>query len=64
MMADGSAEFTKAVGMDLDLTAGGMGVRSKRYSMLIDDGVVKAINVEEAPGGMEVSDAETMLKLV
>ena len=64
MMADGSAEFTKAVGMDLDLNAGGMGVRSKRYSMLIDDGVVKAVNVEEAPGGMEVSDAETMLKLV
>ena len=64
MMADGSAEFTKAVRMDLDLNAGGMGVRSKRYSMLIDDGVVKAVNVEEAPGGMEVSDAETMLKLV
>ena len=64
MMADGGAEFTKAVGMDLDLTAGGLGVRSKRYSMLIEDGVVKTVNLEEAPGGMDVSDAETMLKQV
>ena len=64
MMADGGAEFTKAVGMDLDLTARGLGVRSKRYSMLIEDGVVKTVNLEEAPGGMDVSDAETMLKQV
>jgi glutaredoxin/glutathione-dependent peroxiredoxin len=64
MMADGGAEFTKAVGMDLDLTAGGLGVRSKRYSMLIEDGVVKTVNLEEAPGGMDVSDAQTMLKQV
>lgn len=60
MMADGSAEFTKATGLTLDLTARGMGVRSQRYSMLVDDGVVKTLNVE-APGKFEVSNAETML---
>ena len=49
MMADGSATFTKALGLDMDLTARGMGVRSQRYSMLVDDGVVKSLNVE-APG--------------
>jgi peroxiredoxin len=61
MMADGSAIFTKALGLDMDLTARGMGVRSQRYSMLVEDGTVKALNVE-APGKFEVSDAETMLK--
>jgi peroxiredoxin len=61
MMADGSAIFTKALGLDMDLTARGMGVRSQRYSMLVDDGTVKALNVE-APGKFEVSDADTMLK--
>ena len=61
MLGDGSAEFTKALGLTFDLTARGMGVRSQRFSMLIDDGVVKAINLE-APGKYEVSDAETMLK--
>jgi len=61
MMADGSAIFTKALGLDMDLTARGMGVRSQRYSMLVDDGVVKAVNVEQ-PGKFEVSDADTMLK--
>jgi peroxiredoxin len=61
MMADGSALFTKALGLDMDLTARGMGVRSQRYSMLVDDGTVKAVNVE-APGKFEVSDADTMLK--
>jgi len=61
MMADGSAAFTKAMGLELDLTSRGMGVRSQRYSMLVDDGVVKSLNVE-APGKFEVSDAETMLK--
>jgi peroxiredoxin len=60
MMADGSAEFTKAAGLTLDLTAKGMGVRSQRYSMLVVDGVVKALNIE-APGKFEVSDAGTML---
>jgi glutaredoxin/glutathione-dependent peroxiredoxin len=61
MMADGSAEFTKATGLTLDLGAKGMGLRSQRYSMLVVDGVVKSLNVE-APGKFEVSDADTMLK--
>jgi peroxiredoxin (alkyl hydroperoxide reductase subunit C) len=61
MMGDGSAEFTRATGLLLDLTARGMGVRSDRYSMLIDDGVVKQLN-REAPGKFEVSDASTLLK--
>jgi peroxiredoxin len=63
MMADGSATFSQATGLTLDLTARGMGVRSNRYSMLVDDGVVKTLNVE-APGKFEVSDADTMLKQV
>ena len=61
MMADGSAEFAKATGLTLDLTARGMGMRSNRYSMLVVDGVVKTLNVE-GPGKFEVSDAETMLR--
>jgi len=61
MMADGSAEFAKATGLTLDLTARGMGLRSNRYSMLVVDGVVKTLNVE-APGKFEVSDADTMLR--
>jgi peroxiredoxin len=61
MMADGSADFTKATGLTLDLSAGGMGLRSLRYSMLVVDGVVKTLNIE-APGKFEVSDAATMLR--
>ena len=61
MLADGSADFAKALGLELDLTARGMGMRCQRFSMLVDNGVVKALNVE-APGKYEVSDAETMLK--
>jgi len=61
MMADGSADFAKATGLTLDLTARGMGLRSNRYSMLVVDGVVKTLNVE-GPGKFEVSDAGTMLK--
>ena len=60
MMADGSADFAKATGLVLDLTARGMGVRSQRYSMLVVDGEVKTLNVE-SPGKFEVSDATTML---
>ena len=60
MMADGSAAFTQATGLTLDLTARGMGLRSTRYSMLVVDGVVKTLNVE-GPGKFEVSDADTML---
>ncbi len=60
MMADGSADFTRAVGLTLDLVARGMGLRSQRYSMLVKDGVVRTLNIE-APGKFEVSDAQTML---
>jgi peroxiredoxin len=60
MMADGSAVFTKALGLEFDLTAKGMGIRSKRYSMLVQDGVVKQLNLES--GGFDVSSAEKMLE--
>lgn len=61
MLADGSAKFTKAVGMDVDLDLFGMGTRSKRYSMLIEDGVIKKINIEVKPGEAEISGAKRML---
>jgi peroxiredoxin len=61
MLADGAAAFTKQLGLDLDLTGPGMGVRSKRYAMLVDNGTVKALQVE-APGAFEVSSAEAILK--
>ena len=61
MLADGSADYTKALGLELDLAAKGLGLRCQRFSMLVDDGVVKTLNVE-APGKFEVSDGETMLK--
>ena len=61
MMADGSADYTKKLGLELDLIARGMGLRMTRFSMLVDDGVVKALNIE-APGKFEISDADTLLK--
>lgn len=61
MMADGNAAFSKALGLDADFAKFGMGTRSQRYSMLVDDGVVKQLNVEAA-GKFEVSNAETLLK--
>ena len=60
MMADGSADYTKKLGLELDLVARGMGVRCQRFAMLVVDGVVAKLHVE-APGKFEVSDAETML---
>lgn len=60
-LADGSADFAKAVDMVLDATAGGLGIRSKRYSMLVDDGVVKQVNVEDAPGKCEISGGQALL---
>lgn len=60
-IADGSAAFTKAIGMDMDLSAGGLGVRSKRYSMIVEDRVVKSLNVEDSPGKAEASGAATLL---
>jgi peroxiredoxin len=59
-LGDGSADFTKKLGLELDLTAHGMGLRMQRFSMLVDNGVVKTLNVE-GPGKFEVSNAETML---
>ncbi len=60
MLGDGSGELAKKLGLELDLSAAGMGHRMKRFSMLVDDGVVKTVNVE-APGKFDVSDADTML---
>ena len=60
-LADGGAEWAKKMGLQLDLSARGMGMRTNRFSMLLDDGVVKQLNVE-GPGKFEVSDAGTMLK--
>ncbi|MEX2239452.1 MAG: peroxiredoxin, partial [Burkholderiales bacterium] len=60
-LGDGSALWTKALGLDVDRTAAGMGIRMQRFSMLLDDGVVKQLNVE-APGKFEVSDADTLLR--
>jgi peroxiredoxin len=62
MLADGSGDFARALGLDLDLTKNGLGVRSKRYSMLVDNGVVKSLNVEQQPGQVEASGADAMLK--
>ena len=60
MLADGSGEFAKAVGLDADFSAYGMGTRSNRYSMIVDDGVVTELNVED-PGEYNVSSADHML---
>jgi peroxiredoxin len=60
MLADGSADFVKALGLELDLTGRGMGMRAQRYSMIIKDGVIEKLNVEEG-GAFEVSSAEHML---
>ncbi|MGK6313843.1 peroxiredoxin [Neorhizobium sp. DT-125] len=61
-LADWDGAFTKALGLDIDLSAGGLGIRSKRYSMLVEDGVVKSLNIEESPGQATVSGAATMLE--
>jgi glutaredoxin/glutathione-dependent peroxiredoxin len=64
MLADGSADFAKTIGLEADLTKFGLGMRSKRYAMLVDDGVVKVVNVEEVPPNHGVSSAETLCTLV
>jgi peroxiredoxin len=61
-LADGSAAWAKAVGITADLTERGLGVRSGRYAMIVDDGVVKTLNVEDSPGKAEVSGAENLMK--
>jgi peroxiredoxin len=61
MLADGNAEFTKAMGLEMDASGYGMGTRSKRYAMVVDNGVIKKLNVEQ-PGAFEVSSAEAVMK--
>lgn len=63
-LSDWNADFTKALGMEIDLSAGTLGLRSKRYSMLVEDGVVKSVNVEESPGQATVSGAAAMLEQI
>ena len=63
MLADGSAAWTRAAGLELDLTARGLGVRCQRFAMIVDDGVVSTLNIE-GPGAFEVSDADTVLAAV
>jgi peroxiredoxin len=63
MVADGNADFARAVGLELDLSARGMGVRLQRFAMIVEDGVVEHINVE-APGKFEVSSAEKIMELL
>ncbi|MCG8354993.1 MAG: peroxiredoxin [Kiloniellales bacterium] len=62
MLADGSGEFTKAAGLELDLSGLGMGVRATRFAMVVEDGTVKHLAVEENPGGLDVSSAEKTLE--
>lgn len=61
-LSDFSAEFTKAMGLEFDASAAGLGTRSRRYSMLVEDGVVKVLNVEEVPRTLDASAAEKMLE--
>ncbi|NYT66332.1 peroxiredoxin [Alcaligenaceae bacterium] len=63
MLADGSGDWTKKLGLSFDLSARGLGVRSQRYSAILEDGVVKQLNIEQA-GKLEVSDAQNLLKQV
>jgi peroxiredoxin len=64
MLADGNAEFAKKLGLDIDLSGFGLGVRSKRYAMLIDDGVVKVLNVEDSPPQHDKSSAATLCSMI
>lgn len=60
-LADGSADFAKAIGLELDASGAGLGIRSKRYAMIVKDGKVTALNIEETPGKAEVSGAAGIL---
>ncbi len=64
MLADGSAMFAKKTGLEIDLTEHGLGVRSKRYAMLVDDGVIKVLNVEDSPPAHDKSSAETLCSAI
>ena len=61
-LADGNGEFAKAIDLAFDASGHGLGTRSRRYSMLVEDGVVKKLNIEEAPGKVEVSGGDALLK--
>jgi peroxiredoxin len=62
-LSDGNADFAKAIGLDLDASGNGLGTRSKRYSMIVEDGVVKSLNLEDAPPNHDKSSAATLCKL-
>ena len=64
MLADGNGDFAKAIGLDIDLSSRGFGVRSKRYAMLVDDGVVKVLNVEDSPPQHDKSSAATLCSMI
>lgn len=64
MLADGSADFAKKLGLEIDLTARGLGVRSKRYAMAVEDGVVKILNIEDAPPTVDKSSAATLCSMI
>ena len=61
-LSDGNADFAKALGLDLDASGMGLGIRSKRYCMVVDDGVVKTLSVEDAPGKADMSGADNLMK--
>jgi peroxiredoxin len=63
-LADGNGEFAKAIDLTFDGSGNGLGIRSRRYSMLVEDGVVKKLNIEEAPGKVEVSGGDALLKQI
>ena len=64
MLADGNGDFAKAIGLTIDLTGFGLGVRSKRYSMLVKDGVVQQLNIDESPPAHDHSSAATMCSMI
>jgi glutaredoxin/glutathione-dependent peroxiredoxin len=64
MLADGNGDFARALGLEIDLTKFGLGVRSKRYSMLVEDGVVKSLNIDESPPVHDKSSAETLCSII
>ncbi|MCJ2136802.1 peroxiredoxin [Methylobacterium sp. J-026] len=63
-LADGNADFAKAIGLEMDGTGFGLGMRSKRYAMLVEDGIVRVLNIEETPSKAEISGAEALLKVL
>ena len=62
LVADWDGSFTKAMGLEFDASGAGLGIRSRRYSMIVEDGAITCLNIEEAPGAFEVSSAEKMLE--